>query len=53
MSLEPAVAVVAGLVVLNQHLNLRELIAIGLVVIASIGVTQSAPAPPPEAAIEG
>ena len=53
MSLEPAVAVVAGLVVLNQHLNLRQLIAIALVVIAGIGVTRSAPAPPPEAAIEG
>ncbi|MEI6793568.1 MAG: EamA family transporter [Actinomycetes bacterium] len=53
MSLEPAVAVVAGIVVLNQHLALRELIAVALVVIASIGVTQSAPAPPPAAAIEG
>lgn len=53
MSIEPAVAVVAGIVVLNQRLALRELIAIGLVVIASIGVTRSAPAPPPVAAIEG
>ena len=53
MSLEPAVAVVAGIVVLNQRLALRELIAIALVVIASIGVTRSAPAPPPVAAIEG
>lgn len=52
MSIEPAVAVVAGIVVLNQRLALRELIAIGLVVIASIGVTRSAPAPPPVAAIE-
>ena len=53
MSLEPTVAVVAGIVVLNQRLALRELIAIALVVIASIGVTRSAPAPPPVAAIEG
>jgi len=53
MSLEPAVAVVAGIVVLNQRLAMRELIAIALVVIASIGVTRSAPAPPPVAAIEG
>ena len=53
MSLEPAVAVVAGIIVLNQRLTLRELIAIALVVIASIGVTRSAPAPSPVAAIEG
>ena len=53
MSIEPAVAVVAGIVVLNQRLALRELIAIALVVIASIGVTRAAPAPPPVAAIEG
>ena len=53
MSIEPAVAVVAGIVVLNQRLALRELIAIGFVVIASIGVTRSATAPPPVAAIEG
>jgi inner membrane transporter RhtA len=52
MSMEPAVAVVAGLVVLNQRLNARELVAIGLVVVASIGVTRSAPAPSPVAAIE-
>jgi inner membrane transporter RhtA len=52
MSLEPAVAVVAGIVVLNQRLTLRELIAIALVVIASIGVTRTAPAPPLAAAIE-
>lgn len=53
MSLEPAVAIVAGIVVLNQRLALRELIAIGLVVIASIGVTRSVPAPPAAAATEG
>ncbi len=53
MSLEPAVAVVAGIIVLNQRLALRELMAIALVVTASIGVTRSAPAPSPVAAIEG
>jgi inner membrane transporter RhtA len=37
MSLEPAVAALAGLVVLGQHLDAREWAAIGLVVIASAG----------------
>jgi inner membrane transporter RhtA len=39
MSLEPAVAAVAGLVVLGQALALREWLAIALVVIASAGAT--------------
>jgi inner membrane transporter RhtA len=39
MSLEPAVAALAGLVVLGQALALREWLAIGLVVVASVGVT--------------
>ncbi len=39
MSLEPAVAAVAGLVVLGQALALREWLAIALVVVASVGVT--------------
>ena len=39
MSLEPAVAALAGLVVLGQSLELREWLAIGLVVVASAGVT--------------
>ncbi len=49
MSLEPAVAALAGLVVLGQALGLRELLAMALVVAASIGVTRSAApgAPPP------
>ena len=37
MSLEPAVAVLAGFVVLGQDLGARELLAIGLVVVASAG----------------
>jgi inner membrane transporter RhtA len=41
MSLEPVVAAIAGLVVLGQHLGPTDLVAIGLVVAASIGATQS------------
>jgi inner membrane transporter RhtA len=48
MSLEPAVAAVIGLVVLNQSLAARELLAIALVVTASAGALRSAP-PPVEA----
>jgi inner membrane transporter RhtA len=43
MSLEPAVAALAGLVVLGQDLSLREWLAIALVVVASAGAT-AAPA---------
>jgi len=39
MSLEPAAAALAGLVVLGQTLQPRELVALGLVSVASIGVT--------------
>jgi len=42
MSLEPAVAALAGLVVLSQALALREWLAIALVVAASAGATLSA-----------
>lgn len=45
MSLEPAVAALAGFLVLSQSLGAREIIAIGLVVTASIGVTRAASAP--------
>jgi inner membrane transporter RhtA len=48
MSMEPAVAALAGVLVLHQGLGTRELLAIGLVVIASVGVSRSA-APSPEA----
>jgi inner membrane transporter RhtA len=37
MSLEPAVAALAGFIVLGQDLGARELVAIGMVVIASAG----------------
>jgi inner membrane transporter RhtA len=49
MSLEPAAAAVAGLVVLHQRLGLREVVALLLVSLASLGVTlaQRDPAPPP------
>jgi inner membrane transporter RhtA len=46
MSLEPAVAAIAGLVVLGQGLRARDVVAIGLVVVASIAVTRGAPVPP-------
>jgi inner membrane transporter RhtA len=39
MSLEPAVAALAGLVILGQDLSLREWAAIALVVVASAGAT--------------
>jgi inner membrane transporter RhtA len=48
MSLEPAVAALAGFLVLGQGLGVRELIAIGFVVAASVGVSRVA-APSPEA----
>ena len=37
MSLDPAVAALAGFVVLDQHLGARELLAIAMVVVASAG----------------
>ncbi len=49
MSLEPAVAALAGLIVLNQGLAARELGGILLVVIASAGASQRARAAPIEA----
>jgi inner membrane transporter RhtA len=47
MSLEPAVAAAAGLVILGQTLAAKELVAIALVVVASAGAlgTPRAPAP--------
>src|SRR3954451_22669416 len=41
MSLEPAVAALAGLVILGQSLDALEWLAIALVVVAGIGVTSS------------
>src|SRR5690606_9259906 len=42
MSLEPAIAALVGLVLLGEALGAREMTAIGLVVIASIGATRTA-----------
>lgn len=42
MSLEPAVAALAGLVVLGEHLGALQWLAIGCVVAASVGATRSA-----------
>jgi inner membrane transporter RhtA len=50
MSLEPAVAALAGYVVLGETLGVREVAAIGLVVVASAGAARSAaPEVPPDA----
>lgn len=42
MSLEPAFAALSGLLFLSQHLQVREWVAIGLVVVASVGATRGA-----------
>jgi inner membrane transporter RhtA len=48
MSLEPAVAALAGLIVLGQDLALREYVAIAIVMAACAGATRfAAPEPPP------
>ena len=48
MSLEPAVAALAGFIVLSQDLEAREIVAIALVIAASAGATRyAAPAQPP------
>lgn len=47
MSLEPAVAAAIGFVALSQGLAAREVVAIGLVVIASAGALRSAATPAP------
>jgi inner membrane transporter RhtA len=46
MSLEPAVAATAGFVVLGQDLRARDVVAIVLVIAASVVVTRAAPAAP-------
>lgn len=46
MSLEPAVAALAGLLVLGQGLPLRALLGIALVIAASIGAARSASTAP-------
>jgi inner membrane transporter RhtA len=47
MSMEPAVAALAGLIVLGQDLRTREVVAILLVVAASVGALRDSSAPPP------
>jgi inner membrane transporter RhtA len=47
MSLEPAMAALAGWVVLDEVLDARELAAIGLVVVASAGAARGARGAPP------
>lgn len=49
MSLEPAVAALAGFVVLGQRLSARDLVAVALVICASVGVTRTSAAPPVDA----
>jgi inner membrane transporter RhtA len=46
MSLEPGVAALAGFAVLGQDLRARDVVAIALVVIASVGVTRAGPTAP-------
>jgi inner membrane transporter RhtA len=46
MSLEPAVAALAGFLVLGQSLGALDLVAMALVVAASVGVSRSVPASP-------
>jgi inner membrane transporter RhtA len=47
MSLEPAMAALAGLVVIGQGLSALDVLAIGLVVTASTGVTFGTRGPAP------
>ena len=47
MSLEPAVAAAIGFLALSQSLDAVEVLAIGLVVVASAGALRSAAAPAP------
>jgi inner membrane transporter RhtA len=46
MSLEPAIAALAGFLVLGQHLGARALLGIALVVVASVGASRSSTAAP-------
>jgi inner membrane transporter RhtA len=49
MSIEPAVAALAGFILLGEGLAARELVAILLVVAASAGAARNAHAPPRDA----
>ena len=46
MSLEPALGALSGLLLLDEHLGLRQWIAIAAVIVASIGTTLTLPARP-------
>jgi inner membrane transporter RhtA len=48
MSIEPAIAAIAGWIILDQRLGAREIVAIALVTTASVVVVRAAP-PPAEA----
>ena len=53
LSLEPAVAALAGYLVLSQHLHPAQLVGMVLVVVASAAVTRAGPPPStPEGAAE-
>jgi len=47
MSLEPGMAALAGFVVLGEVLGAREIVAIGLVAVASAGAARTAAGSPP------
>jgi inner membrane transporter RhtA len=49
MSIEPAMAALAGFIILDEGLTTRELVAIMLVVAASAGATRNAGVPPRDA----
>ncbi|HEX7396934.1 MAG TPA: hypothetical protein VF312_05275 [Propionibacteriaceae bacterium] len=42
MSLEPAFAALAAFIILGERLSLVDLMAMGCVVVASVGITRSA-----------
>ena len=46
MSLEPALAAVSGFLILGELLTPRQLVAIGCVMVASVGSARRAPAAP-------
>jgi inner membrane transporter RhtA len=47
MSLEPAAAALAGLIVLGEILGLNEWVGMALVIVASVGATRSSRSPAP------
>jgi inner membrane transporter RhtA len=51
LSLDPAIAALAGFVILGQDLGVREILGIGLVVAASVGASATADAPEPAEAM--